>query len=76
MLTLIAYAFMLMEPIGFIIPQPQLAVGFPVLAHGRSAYAPRLLTGLISAVVVFFLFNYGLDLQLSLPAGILRYRRS
>ncbi len=65
-LTLIAYAFML-EPIGFI-PTTTAAVGFLCWRMG-ARLRPALLTGLISAVVVFFLFNN--LLQLSLPAGIL-----
>lgn len=64
--VLIIYA-LLMEPLGFII-STTLAVG---TLSWRMGARPRMafITGLISAVVVFVLFNYGLDL--SLPAGLL-----
>jgi len=62
--VLVIYA-LLMEPLGFIIATT-LAVG---TLSWRMGAQPRMafVTGLISAVVVFILFNYGLDL--SLPAG-------
>lgn len=64
--VLVVYAFLL-EPLGFII-STTLAVG--VLSWRMGAAPLRaFLTGLISAVVVFVLFNYGLSL--SLPAGLL-----
>ncbi|MGF2733644.1 tripartite tricarboxylate transporter TctB family protein [Marinobacter sp. DUT-1] len=64
--VLIVYA-LLLEPLGFIIATT-LAVG---TLSWRMGAAPKraFLTGLISAVVVFVLFNYGLSL--SLPAGLL-----
>ena len=66
LVVLVVYA-MLLEPLGFVI-STTLAVGtlsWRMGAPTRNAF----LTGLISAVVVFVLFNYGL--ALSLPAGIL-----
>lgn len=66
LLVLVVYA-MLLEPLGFII-STTLAVGtlsWRMGANPRSAF----LTGLISALVVFVLFNYGLSLNL--PAGLL-----
>lgn len=64
--VLIVYA-LLLEPLGFIIATT-LAVG--TLSWRMGAVPNRaFLTGLISAVVVFVLFNYGLSL--SLPAGLL-----
>ena len=66
LVVLVVYA-MLLEPLGFVI-STTLAVGtlsWRMGAPARNAF----LTGLISAVVVFVLFNYGL--ALSLPAGIL-----
>jgi putative tricarboxylic transport membrane protein len=66
LVVLVVYA-MLLEPLGFVI-STTLAVGtlsWRMGALARNAF----LTGLISAVVVFVLFNYGL--ALSLPAGIL-----
>ena len=64
--VLIVYA-LLLEPLGFIIATT-LAVG---TLSWRMGAAPKraFLTGLISAVVVFVLFNYGLSL--SLPLGVL-----
>lgn len=66
LVVLVIYA-MLMEPLGFVIATT-LAVG---TLSWRMGAAPvrAFLTGLVSAVVVFVLFNYGLDL--SLPAGLL-----
>lgn len=66
--VLVAYTF-LMEPLGFVI-STTLAVG---TLSWRMGAVPRkaFLTGLISAVVVFVLFNYGLTL--SLPAGLLEF---
>lgn len=66
LLVLVVYA-MLLEPLGFVI-STTLAVGtlsWRMGANPRSAFV----TGLISAVVVFVLFNYGLSLNL--PAGLL-----
>lgn len=64
--VLIVYA-LLLEPLGFIIATT-LAVG--TLSWRMGAVPNRaFLTGLISAVVVFVLFNHGLSL--SLPAGLL-----
>ncbi len=65
-LVLVVYAFLL-EPLGFIV-STTLAVG---ALSWRMGAAPKraFVTGLISAVVVFVLFNYGLSL--SLPAGLL-----
>lgn len=65
-LVLVVYAFLL-EPLGFIV-STTLAVG---TLSWRMGAAPKraFVTGLISAVVVFVLFNYGLSL--SLPAGLL-----
>ncbi|MAM88560.1 MAG: tricarboxylic transporter [unclassified Hahellaceae] len=63
---LIVYAALL-EPLGFVIATT-LAVGslcWRMGAHPRPAF----LTGLASAVLVFALFNYGLEL--SLPEGLL-----
>ncbi len=66
LLVLVVYA-LLLEPLGFVIATT-LAVG---TLSWRMGAAPRraFLTGLVSAVVVFVLFNYGLSL--SLPAGLL-----
>jgi len=61
-LVLVVYAFLL-EPLGFII-STTLAVGTPPVR--------AFVTGLVSAVVVFVVFNYGLSL--SLPAGLLEMR--
>lgn len=66
LLVLVVYA-MLLEPLGFVI-STTLAVGtlsWRMGANPRGAFV----TGLISAVVVFALFNYGLSLNL--PAGLL-----
>lgn len=66
LVVLVVYA-MLLEPLGFVI-STTLAVGtlsWRMGAPVRSAF----LTGLLSAVVVFVLFNYGLSLNL--PAGLL-----
>ncbi|MCG7198876.1 tripartite tricarboxylate transporter TctB family protein [Marinobacter pelagius] len=65
-MVLVIYA-LLLEPLGFIIATT-LAVG---TLSWRMGAAPKraFLTGLISAVVVFVLFNYGLSL--SLPLGVL-----
>lgn len=66
LVVLVIYA-MLLEPLGFVIATT-LAVG--TLSWRMGAVPVRaFLTGLVSAVVVFVLFNYGLDL--SLPAGLL-----
>ncbi|KXS53911.1 MAG: putative tricarboxylic transport membrane protein [Marinobacter sp. T13-3] len=64
--VLLVYA-LLLEPLGFIIATT-LAVG---TLSWRMGAAPgrAFITGLLSAVVVFVLFNYGLSL--SLPAGLL-----
>ncbi|WP_111497867.1 tripartite tricarboxylate transporter TctB family protein [Marinobacter bohaiensis] len=65
---LVAYAFLL-EPLGFVIATT-LAVGtlcWRMGARLRSAFV----IGLIGAVVVFVLFNYGLEL--SLPGGLLEF---
>lgn len=66
LVVLVVYA-LLLEPLGFVIATT-LAVG---TLSWRMGAAPRraFLTGLVSAVVVFVLFNYGLSL--SLPAGLL-----
>ncbi|MDO3721586.1 tripartite tricarboxylate transporter TctB family protein [Marinobacter sp. chi1] len=64
MVILVAYAFLL-EPLGFI-PATTLAVGALSWRMGAKLL-PAFMTGLISAVVVFVIFNYGLSL--SLPAG-------
>ncbi len=66
LLVLVVYAFLL-EPLGFIV-STTLAVG---TLSWRMGAAPKraFVTGLVSAVVVFVLFNYGLSL--SLPAGLL-----
>ncbi|WP_275096900.1 tripartite tricarboxylate transporter TctB family protein [Sedimenticola hydrogenitrophicus] len=66
LVVLVIYA-LLLEPLGFVIATT-LAVG--TLSWRMGALPARaFLTGLVSAVVVFVLFNYGLDL--SLPAGLL-----
>jgi len=64
--VLVVYT-LLLEPLGFVIATT-LAVG---TLSWRMGAAPKraFLTGLVSAVVVFVLFNYGLSL--SLPAGLL-----
>ena len=65
---LVAYALVL-EPLGFI-PATTIAVGTLCWRMGaglKGAFA----TGLVSAVVVFFLFNN--LLELSLPAGLLAF---
>lgn len=65
-IVLVVYA-LLLEPLGFVI-STTLAVG--TLSWRMGATPMRaFLTGLVSAVVVFVLFNYGLSL--SLPAGLL-----
>ena len=66
LVVLVVYA-LLLEPLGFVIATT-LAVG---TLSWRMGAAPQraFLTGLVSAVVVFVLFNYGLSL--SLPAGLL-----
>lgn len=68
-LVLVVYAYLL-EPLGFII-STTLAVG---ALSWRMGAAPvrAFVTGLVSAVAVFVLFNYGLSL--SLPAGLLEVR--
>lgn len=67
-LVLTAYAW-LMEPVGFI-PATTFTVG--VLSWRMGAPPWRaFVTGLVSSVVVFVLFNTLLDL--SLPAGILEF---
>lgn len=64
--VLVVYA-MLLEPLGFVI-STTLAVG--TLSWRMGAPLRRaFVIGLVSAVVVFVLFNYGLDLNL--PAGLL-----
>jgi putative tricarboxylic transport membrane protein len=67
-IVLVIYA-LLLEPLGFVI-STTLTVG---ALSWRMGAAPRsaFLTGLISAVVVYGLFNYGLSL--SLPAGLLEF---
>lgn len=66
LVVLVVYA-MLLEPLGFVI-STTLAVG--TLSWRMGAPLRRaFVTGLGSAVVVFVLFNYGLDLNL--PAGLL-----
>ncbi|MBB5321983.1 tripartite tricarboxylate transporter TctB family protein [Marinobacter oulmenensis] len=66
LLVLLVYT-VLLEPLGFVI-STTLAVG---TLSWRMGAKPRyaFITGLVSAVVVFVLFNYGL--ALSLPAGLL-----
>ena len=66
LVVLVVYT-LLLEPLGFVI-STTLAVG---TLSWRMGGAPlrAFLTGLSSAVVVFVLFNYGLDL--SLPGGLL-----
>ena len=64
--VLLVYA-LLLEPLGFIIATT-LAVG--TLSWRMGATPTRaFVSGLLSAVLVFVLFNYGLSL--SLPAGLL-----
>lgn len=66
LVVLVVYA-MLLEPLGFVI-STTLAVG--TLSWRMGAPPGRaFVTGLVSAVVVFVLFNYGLSLNL--PAGLL-----
>lgn len=65
---LIAYAALL-EPLGFVI-STTLAVGTLCWRMGAPLKS-ALLTGLISAVLVFVLFNY--LLELSLPDGLLTF---
>ncbi|MAA64340.1 MAG: tricarboxylic transporter [Alteromonadaceae bacterium] len=62
------YAFLL-EPLGFVI-STTLAVSALCWRMGARPVS-AFLTGLISAVVVFVLFNYALEL--SLPAGLLEF---
>ncbi len=64
--VLVIYTFLL-EPLGFVI-STTLAVGTLSWRMGATP-GKGFVTGLISAVVVFGLFNYGLSL--SLPAGLL-----
>ena len=66
LVVLVVYT-LLLEPLGFVI-STTLAVGTLSWRMG-AAPKPAFLTGLVSAVVVFVLFNYGLSL--SLPAGLL-----
>ncbi|MFY3773816.1 tripartite tricarboxylate transporter TctB family protein [Marinobacter salsuginis] len=66
LVVLVVYT-LLLEPLGFVIAT-NLAVGTLSWRMG-AAPKPAFLTGLLSAVVVFVLFNYGLSL--SLPAGLL-----
>ncbi|QTN43488.1 MULTISPECIES: tripartite tricarboxylate transporter TctB family protein [Marinobacter] len=66
LVVLVVYT-LLLEPLGFVIATT-LAVGTLSWRMG-AAPKPAFLTGLLSAVVVFVLFNYGLSL--SLPAGLL-----
>ncbi|MBU2953832.1 tripartite tricarboxylate transporter TctB family protein [Marinobacter sp. F3R08] len=66
LVVLVVYA-LLLEPLGFVIATT-LAVGTLSWRMG-AAPKPAFITGLLSAVVVFVLFNYGLSL--SLPAGLL-----
>ncbi|MBL3825815.1 MULTISPECIES: tripartite tricarboxylate transporter TctB family protein [unclassified Marinobacter] len=66
LVVLVVYT-LLLEPLGFVIATT-LAVGTLSWRMGASP-RPAFLTGLLSAVVVFVLFNYGLSL--SLPAGLL-----
>ncbi|WP_449284796.1 tripartite tricarboxylate transporter TctB family protein [Marinobacter sp. PE14] len=66
LVVLVVYT-LLLEPLGFVIATT-LAVGTLSWRMG-AAPRPAFLTGLLSAVVVFVLFNYGLSL--SLPAGLL-----
>jgi len=65
---LVVYALVL-EPIGFI-PSTTLAVGTLCWRMGAGLKG-AFITGLVSAVVVFFLFNN--LLELSLPAGLLAF---
>lgn len=64
LVILVAYAFAL-EPLGFV-AATTLAVGALSWRMGAKPVT-AVLTGLVSAVVVFVIFNYGLSL--SLPAG-------
>lgn len=66
LVVLVVYT-LLLEPLGFVIATT-LAVGTLSWRMG-AAPRPAFITGLLSAVVVFVLFNYGLSL--SLPAGLL-----
>jgi putative tricarboxylic transport membrane protein len=66
LVVLVIYA-LLLEPLGFVVATT-LAVGTLSWRMGALP-VPAFMTGLISAVVVFVLFNHGLDL--SLPAGLL-----
>lgn len=66
LVVLVVYA-MLLEPLGFVI-STTLAVGTLSWRMG-APLRQSFLTGLLSAVVVFVLFNYGLSLNL--PAGLL-----
>ncbi len=66
LVVLVVYT-LLLEPLGFVIATT-LAVGTLSWRMG-AAPKPAFLTGLLSAVVGFVLFNYGLSL--SLPAGLL-----
>lgn len=70
-LILAAYA-LLLEPLGFVI-STTVAVGLLCWRMGAN-YKGAFLTGLISAVVVFVLFNN--ILELSLPAGLLAFLES
>lgn len=67
-LILVVYAFLL-EPLGFVIATTG-AVGCLCWRMGAKPVSAGL-TGLISAVVVFILFNH--LLELSLPAGLLEF---
>ncbi|WP_106477753.1 tripartite tricarboxylate transporter TctB family protein [Phytohalomonas tamaricis] len=66
--ALIIYTLML-EPVGFIIATT-LMVGVLCWRMGAKLL-PAFLTGLISAIVTFVLFNYGLEL--TLPLGVLEF---
>jgi len=66
LVVLVAYA-LLLEPLGFVIATT-MAVGTLSWRMGANP-KPAFMTGLLSAIVVFVLFNYGLSL--SLPAGLL-----
>ncbi|MDL0430607.1 tripartite tricarboxylate transporter TctB family protein [Marinobacter sp. TBZ242] len=66
LVVLVVYA-LLLEPLGFVI-STTLAVGTLSWRMG-APFRRAFVTGLVSAVVVFALFNYGLSLNL--PAGLL-----
>ena len=66
---LVFYTFIL-EPLGFIIATTLMVTSLSRLMHAPVKKA--FITGLIGSIIIFVMFNYGLEL--TLPHGLLEFR--